>query len=73
MRGKSCKRILILLLACLLCLEGSLTVYASEAGNMMEAAGVFTQNKPQGMQGIDISEEAILAAEMTEDEFASRF
>ena len=73
MRGKSCRRVLILLLTCLLCVEGSLTAYASETGNMMEAAGVSVQNKPQGMQGIDISEEAILAAEMTEDEFASRF
>lgn len=73
MKGKMCKSFLVLLMAFLLCLESTLPVLAVENGSIMTQAGIVSGRMPEGMAPLDISEEAIAAAEVSEEEFMARF
>lgn len=73
MRGKTGRKLLMVLLAGMLCLESVIPVYAVERDNVLSAAGFLQADMPEGMQPFDISEEAIAAAEVSEEEFVQQF
>ena len=70
---KMCKRIMVLALAFLLCMESSLPVLAAEKDNLMTYTGAQTQTMPEGMQPFDYSEEAIAAAALPNDVFMEQY
>lgn len=73
MKGKMCKRIFVLLMAFMLCFESTVPVSAASDESILMQVGNVTKEMPQGMQPFDISEEAIAAAEMSEEEFMKKF
>lgn len=73
MRGKRCKRIFVLLMAFMLCMQSTLPVSAVENDGMMAQTGIMSREMPEGMQPFDYSEEAIAAAEISEEEFMQEF
>lgn len=73
MRGRTGKKILMLMLAFLLCVENIIPALASEKDSVMAVAGVISTDMPMGMQPFDISEEAIAAAEVSEEELIANF
>lgn len=73
MKGKMYKKALVLLMAFVLCMETSLPVFAAGNDKIMAQTGVEAGEMPEGMQPFDISEEAIAAAEVSEEEFMQEF
>lgn len=73
MRGKMCKRFLVIALAFMLCFESTVPALASQNASLMTQAGVSENVMPEGMQPFDISEEAVAAAEVSEEEFMTQF
>ena len=73
MKREMCKRVFVMLLAFMLCAESTLAVAAAENGSIMAQAGFISEKMPEGMELFDISEEAIAAAEVSEEEFMQQF
>lgn len=73
MRGNMCKRFLVIAMAFLLCFESTIPVLAAQNDSVLTQAGVSAATMPEGMQPFDISEEAVAAAEVSEEEFMAQF
>lgn len=73
MKGNMCKRIFVLLMAFMLCMESTLSVSAAANDSVLVDTGIMNREMPEGMKPFDYSEEAIAAAEVSEEEFMQRF
>ncbi len=72
MRGKRGKRFPVFALVFMLCVESVIPALAVQAGEMINPLGVSAETMPRGMHPFDISEDAIAAAQISEEEFMAR-
>lgn len=72
MRGKMCKRFLVISMAFLLGMESVTPAFAAQTGELINPDGIVSEAQPCGMQPFDISEESIASSQITEEEFMAR-